>query len=246
MLVETETPFGYHLPKGQILLRVTDVGTNGGMEFIARGEDAPDYWYEDMNYIGVSMPKIANKKEQGASVSFSKTDAEDINKFLTGAEFKIYTCRNPDPNHVHEKLASAESAAKGCWKPVQENGQDKVFVSEGEHGIVDTGLLPYGEYMLVETTAPDGYQLPDGQWHIVLEKGKYWASNVTVKGKAPEITYNTQMGTGIIQPCIPNKKKVSVILPDTGGTGTTALYLFGLVLLAGGGGSFCFRRKRKA
>ena len=100
--------------------------------------------------------------------------------------------------------------------------------------------------MLVETTAPDGYQLPDGQWHIVLEKGKYWASNVTVKGKAPEITYNTQMGTGIIQPCIPNKKKVSVILPDTGGTGTTALYLIGLALMAGSGISFCFRRKRKA
>lgn len=245
MLVETEAPFGYHLPKGQILLRVTDVGTNGGMEFIAKGEDAPDYW-DETNSQGIAIPKIGNKKEPGASISFSKTDAEDINHFLAGAEFKIYTCANKDPNHVHEELASAESAEKSCWKPVQENGQDKVFVSEGTYGIVNTGFLPYGEYMLVETAVPDGYQLPDGQWHIVLEKGKYWASNVTVKGKAPEITYNTQMGTGIIQPCIPNKKKVSVILPDTGGTGTTALYLLGLTLLAGSGISFCFRRKRKA
>lgn len=100
--------------------------------------------------------------------------------------------------------------------------------------------------MLVETTAPDGYQPPDGQWHIVLESGKYWASNVTIKGNAPKIESNTQMGTGIIQPCIPNKKKVSVILPDTGGNGTNALYLIGLALMAGSGISFCFRRKRKA
>ena len=390
MLVETETPFGYHLPKGQILLRVTGGKTNSGMEFIAKGEDAPKYWYEETYYTGIVMPKIANEKEPGStisfsktdaedinhfltgaefkiytcrnkdsnhvheelasaesigkgcwepiqekgqdkvftsegeygivnigmlpcgeymlvettapegyqlpdgqwhivlesgkywasnvtikgnapkiesntqmgtgiiqpcipnkkeskvSISFSKTDAEDINHFLTGAEFKIYTCRNKDSNHVHEELASAESIGKGCWEPIQEKGQDKVFTSEGEYGIVNIGMLPCGEYMLVETTAPEGYQLPDGQWHIVLESGKYWASNVTIKGNAPKIESNTQMGTGIIQPCIPNKKKVSVILPDTGGNGTNALYLIGLALMAGSGISFCFRRKRKA
>lgn len=245
MLVETEAPPDYRLPEGQILLIVKDLGGTSYMEFQARGDDAPEYWYEDTIYIGVTLPKIANEKIEGKSFSFSKADSEDTSEFLTGAEFKIYSCNNTDPNHVHEEFASEQSEEKGCWTPIQENGEDKLFVSQGEYAMVDSGLLPYGDYMLVETKPPEGYRLPEGQWQITLEKGKPWLSTTTVKGDAPEIVQDTSYGTGIIMILLTNEKKITAVLPETGGPGTTALYFTGFALAAGTGMTFLYRRKKK-
>ena len=93
--------------------------------------------------------------------SFTKVDATN-DAPLAGASFELYACRDAFHTCTADHSETATGEVGCCWdmeEPLAE-------ATSAADGVVDLGELAAGEYMLVETAAPDGYQLPYGQWLV--------------------------------------------------------------------------------
>ena len=93
-------------------------------------------------------------------------------------------------------------------------------------GIIRIKGLDLGTYTLVETKAPDGYELPaDPETVITL------ADDADDSGKPDGILNNDPDGNGTFETTVVNTKPG--ILPMTGGVGTALFTIFGLLLMSG-------------
>lgn len=88
-----------------------------------------------------------------------------------------------------------------------------------ENGKVEISGLKAGTYYLIETEAPDGYNLLSG--------------GVEVKLEVPGANTNVDQDPLLYTADVPNNKGVQ--LPSTGGIGTTIFYVVGGLLVAGAG-----------
>ena len=111
------------------------------------------------------------------------------------------------------------------------------------NGLLQLGEIPLGEYRLVETVAPAGYNLADSAIKIVLDSEVSATqggnrSEVYVKGNEYWVagqdadTYQIRVWNN------PGAE-----LPSTGGPGTTWIYLLGTILLLGCGITLIARRR---
>ena len=219
----TETPVENYSPQYAVTEKDADHTKVGG-QGIQNGSTATG-----TIHLGKDVTvAYTNTYTPGFPVSFIKVD-EETNKPLSEAEFKLYSCTNTEQSHTHSELAGEESEKEGCWTPVlDEKGKPKVYQSDG-NGKVDLGHLKYDEYMLVETKAPNGYELPKAQWLLtVSEKG----IEFEIKGDKKGPQFRTNTGTdGTVTYQLPNKKKITELLPETGGKGTYLIYLMGIGLV---------------
>ena len=105
-----------------------------------------------------NAPTVQEKVIQG-KVKVIKTDGETITK-LAGAEFTIY-------NKADDSMVTT--------------------ITTGKDGTAITGDLPYGEYYMKETRAPEGYLKTDTVYDInITENAKVYEFNIennAVKGK---------------------------------------------------------------
>jgi LPXTG-motif cell wall-anchored protein len=105
-------------------------------------------------------------------------------------------------------------------------------------GKIDLGELPIGKYYLVETKAPDGYNMRTEPVIITVSK-----TSVTYY----DGTTLSQSGAGISQIGDVYQLKVTndegVALPNTGGPGTRLFTVLGAVLTLGAG-VLLWRRRR--
>ena len=96
-------------------------------------------------------------------------NGDGINDVLPNAKFLLYDCdQAEDRNHQHSELADSTDS---CWNVVQQNGVDQEFTSDAQ-GKINFGDLRDGTYMMKEIEVPAGYQLPSGQWRIVIDSTK--------------------------------------------------------------------------
>lgn len=109
-------------------------------------------------------------REGGAELSFIKVDGSgfDITNIqeddvLSGAQFQLYGYVGSQWETHGQQLLDVSSVDSNVWKNVG------VATSQSDGSITFVDLLP-GNYRLVETKAPDGYQLPKGQWNLLVEK----------------------------------------------------------------------------
>lgn len=109
-------------------------------------------------------------REGGAELSFIKVDGSgfDITNIqeddvLSGAQFQLYGYVGSQWETHGQQLLDVSSVDSNVWKNVG------VATSQSDGTIKFVDLLP-GNYRLVETKAPDGYQLPKGQWNLLVEK----------------------------------------------------------------------------
>ena len=229
---------------------------------------------------GIRIQKVdeKNKPLTGAKFKLSGTGKKAVitqeTKFTEDASGTFYKLTNgtytqtapvvnaekPELNTINlYKLDSAGNALK--YK--QETGTDIEYVAvdaasnEVEASVDSDGYLVFsglgaGEYTLVETVAPTGYNLDSTEQKIVIgnveNKPDLEGPGWTVKDgdKAVVNVADTALTEDnnytVITKQVINKK--GIILPATGGIGTVLFYVIGSALIAGAGVLFVTKKRK--
>lgn len=176
-----------------------------------------------------------------ANLSFQKVDATDVDTALSNAQFVIYY----ETTDADDQVTRHYYKADGTWNA--SDVQDAYAFTSDVNGIFTiTGLENDKTYYLIETAAPDGYQLQENAIEIT------WQTDGTasvVNGNAPitstEVTLNPVEESEEKLDCYRIPNTTGTALPETGGAGTTFLTIGGLLLMAAAVGGGCVLRRRR-
>ena len=103
--------------------------------------------------------KLSFVKVDGTGFNVTDIQEDDV---LSGAQFKLYSYVGSQWETHAQQLLDVSSVDNTIWKNVG------AATSQSDGSTTFVGILP-GNYRLVETKAPDGYQLPKGQWNLIVE-----------------------------------------------------------------------------
>ena len=175
-----------------------------------------------------------------ANLSFQKVN-DDQTTTLQGAEFVLYYTDDAGAQHY----CSEPGSDPDKWNVTSASNAYK-FIS-GTNGLISiTGLENDRVYCLVETKAPDGYQLPETV--ITINWGVDGTATV-MNGDTPiistEVTLNPGEESEEKLNCFRIKNSTGAELPETGGMGTTFLTIGGLLMMAAAVGGGCVLRRRR-
>lgn len=176
-LKETKAPLGYVLPADEyIYFEVTAKasGTNdvqwkqgwsevtgtGDPANLSEGDKAPIA----VNKVGGSEAAraVGNNRKPG-SLKYEKVDSDDPDKRLTGSEWKLtFTPRGGGASSTIAITDCTETY--GTTNMCHPDSQDR----DKAYGAFEIKNLEWGEYSLVETKAPDGYNLDDTEHKFTI------------------------------------------------------------------------------
>ncbi len=182
-------------------------------------------------------------------IKVTKTDDEDASKLLAGAEFQVYKDANEDGeinNNEHMLNFVADANNSGTYRFTADEGPgtlDKVTTIEGTSATAPNltlSGLDVGTYILKETKAPDGYNLPSRTFSVTItdEKNTSGATDAErgIPNGKPEYTPSgaaeTDRADGYEHTTITNTQGFT--LPTTGGMGTVLFTAGGVVLMGAG------------
>lgn len=185
----------------------------------------------DPNHSGEGTPTTGETPEDEVIVftyelDVNKVDADNDQIKLSGAEFKLHN-------------------AAGKWVTVDANGKVTGWVdneaggstlTSGTDGLFKVIGLDAGTYYLKETKAPAGYNLLTEEIMVVItatldtSEDHPALSALTIQVGEDGAATNGNVTTGIVSMDVKNNKGAT--LPETGGMGTTILYIAGGVLVA--------------
>ena len=170
---------------------------------------------------GTSVPDMTNQYVFGFKLK--KTDGKNL---LAGAQFEL--------RHEAEGAAiNLVQVEEGVYRLALEGDNGKVAtVTTGDTGIIEFRGLAAGDYYLVETQAPSGFNKLDKPVKITI-------ADTTADGANPSWTVKVDAGevfTGaagkIPEVTVVNNK--GALLPETGGMGTIAFTVIGAAVVVGG------------
>lgn len=171
---------------------------------------------------GTSVPSVTNQYDFGFKLK--KTDGENN---LAGAQFELR----------HEATGNAIDLVQvndGVYRLALEGDNGKVTtVTTGDTGIIEFRGLAAGDYYLVETQAPDGFNKLDKPVKITI-------ADTTTNGATPSWTVKANDAVNEIQGGAGNVPEITVVnnkgslLPSTGGMGTIAFTVIGAAVVVGG------------
>lgn len=185
---------------------------------------------------------IENSRLTG-TVNWKKTDETDTSKLLAGSEWKLYKTRNfswDNGNAVYTETGSTDPVAtiKDCVNSSEKtcSAQTGQYTDrDGEAGKFSIVGLEWGEYQLVESKAPDGYNI-DTTPHV-FRIGPAEGANVkgewyTSSGFKPETTAGYQKSAAFTVDGGSITNTPGVVLPGTGGEGVNKMYAAGFLAVA--------------
>lgn len=152
----------------------------------------------------------------------------NVNTHLAGAEFILST----DPNCVDDtKNLKFTKNTEGKYRYDKTGSTTLTSLDKGrDKGRIDVEGLKAGTYYLKETKAPDGYNLLKKPVTITIDsEGKIYVDG---SGEVNNGDVRVQNNSG-------------TLLPNTGGVGTTMIYLIGGVLVLGSGVVLATKRRVK-
>lgn len=189
-----------------------------------------------------SAGNIENSRLTG-TVNWKKTDETDTSKLLAGSEWKLYKTRNfswDNGNAVYTETGSTDPVAtiKDCVNSSEKtcSAQTGQYTDrDGEAGKFSIVGLEWGEYQLVESKAPDGYNI-DTTPHV-FRIGPAEGANVkgewyTSSGSKPETTAGYQKSAAFTVDGGSITNTPGVVLPGTGGEGVNKMYAAGFLAVA--------------
>lgn len=191
---------------------------------------------------GITDSKIENTRKTG-TVKWNKVSSEYNTEFLSGAEWKLtriktFSWKNGVATYVNasDDLGTVKDCVNG------ENGvsdcstQSGQYVDlNGEKGKFKLQGLAWGEYQLVETKAPDGFNLDSTphMFRIGPAEGSdvtgNWYTSSGFKTDSTDV-YNANTAFTVNGGSITNTP--GVVLPGTGGEGLNKMYAAGLLAVA--------------
>jgi LPXTG-motif cell wall-anchored protein len=171
---------------------------------------------------------------------------------LTGAEFKLYrevtTTTDPEEEDVDATTTTKKEYYKWVNDVVTWTNEENADVFETDNGKLKQQIrgLDVGEYFLVETKAPDGYNLLKDPVIVVINANAndvaavetvtytatYGGETAVMTNGTVNLATETQaqkqpVATGVIV------NNSGTELPSTGGIGTTIFYVVGGIMVAG-------------
>ena len=144
---------------------------------------------------------------------------------------------NKIDGNTQEELPDAEFQMKnadGKWLVVDENGKVQQWIDDqskasvlksDENGVFSVIGLDHGTYYLVETKAPNGYNLLTEAVEVNVV-----ATHKEVTAESAETIFTVNEKSEITV-----ENKAGIVLPETGGMGTTMIYILGAVMVLGAG-----------
>lgn len=191
---------------------------------------------------GITDSKIENTRKTG-TVKWNKVSSEYNTEFLSGAEWKLtrikaFSWKNGVATYVNasDDLGTVKDCVNGESGVSDCSTQSEQYVDlNGKKGKFELHGLAWGEYQLVETKAPDGFNL-DSTPHM-FRIGPAEGSDVTgnwytSNGFKTDSTdaYNANTAFTVDGGSITNTP--GVVLPGTGGEGLNKMYAAGLLAVA--------------
>lgn len=166
-----------------------------------------------------------NTSGDNGSITITKVDAEDQEKILEGAEFKVYDLGVDGIWDAQNKGTAMEliyDEDLDAYRPVLDGEQAAETVKVNSNGVLKVVGLDEGNYHFEEVVAPSGYSINTDGLTVTITEGEITTEHVS------ENFLDTKLAS----------------LPETGGMGTTIFTIGGCaIMIAAAGLYFASRRK---
>ena len=200
--------------------------------------------------------KVVNPRLTGKA-TWQKTDDSSELKLLAGSEWKLYKTKNFTWNNGNAEYSEGNSTTPIATITDCVDSSEKTCSTQteqytdrdGEAGKFSIVGLEWGEYQLIESKAPDGYNIDKtphtfriGPAEGANVKGKWYTSS----GFKPETTADYQESAAFTVDGGSITNTPGVVLPGTGGEGVNKMYAVGLltVTVAVAGLALSLRRRQ--
>lgn len=190
---------------------------------------------------GITDSKIANTRKTG-TVKWNKVSSKYNTEFLSGAEWKLtriktFSWKNGVATYVNasDDLGTVKDCVNGESGVSDCSTQSGQYVDlNGKKGKFELHGLAWGEYQLVETKAPDGFNL-DSTPHT-FRFGPVEGSDVNGKwytnSQFEETTADYEESAAFTVDGGSITNTPGVVLPGTGGEGLNKMYAAGFLAVA--------------
>ena len=185
------------------------------------------------NETGESEPSKVRVFTYGFTVDkYTGDEYTDKARRLAGAEFTLAPKNDTDSTAISFVQVSAGDGTTNAVYRVAKTGEEGATTTPASGKVVFQGLKN-GEYTLTETKAPAGYNKLASAIGVKVngQNNGTDTTNATVT-----ITYNNNNGSNYDQTAsngvIPVQNKSGAILPGTGGMGTIAFTVIGVLVIA--------------
>lgn len=212
---------------------VTPIEAEGRIE--VRGENTSVGNNATDSYVVTYKEGEEKKKdEQGATVAAYRTDT------ITNTMPKL-TVKKTDPDGAPLKNAVFTLLKKDKETPV--TGYASITSTDANDGnLLKEVYLPNGTYYLQETSSPAGYNPLGFLLKITVSK-----TGITMEAEPAQatVTFTDQTYDNKLLYTFKVANTPGAVLPLTGGSGTTWLYILGILLITGAGAFLLIRSRRK-
>ena len=144
-------------------------------------------------------------------------------------------------NKVKENQAALAGAGFTLYKKINNQYTEIKKFEAGSNSRFDFMGLDSGDYKLVESTVPVGYNAMKDVEFTISGTIDSTGALTNLTATSATATFDSNVNTGVITLKVVNKQ--GALLPNTGGIGTTILYLVGTSLVLGAGVLFIIKKR---